>query len=58
MVINADGKSMPTYRKIHIPQDPPFYEKIISKMAITDIGFTEQSMQTFAVLICYDQWFP
>ena len=56
VVIDADGSLFPSYHKIHIPQDPHFYEKgyfcpgeeyKIFKTRYADI----------AVLICYDQWF-
>ena len=58
VVIDADGSVAGTYRKIHIPHDPLFYEQ--SYFADGDSGF--QVFQTrhlrFSVLICYDQWFP
>jgi N-carbamoylputrescine amidase len=57
-VIDADGTLLGTYRKMHIPEDPCFYEKFY--FAPGDKGF-----QVFAtkyarigVLICWDQWFP
>lgn len=56
-VIDADGTLLPTYRKSHIPQDPLFYEKNYfspgDKFQIYDTRYAR-----FAVLICYDQWFP
>ena len=58
VVINADGKLMPTYRKIHIPQDPLFYEKNYFKEGDTGYKIYKTKYATFAVLICYDQWFP
>jgi len=58
VVINADGKLMPTYRKIHIPQDPLFYEKNYFKEGDTGYRIYKTRYATFAVLICYDQWFP
>ena len=58
VVINAVGKLLPTYRKVHIPQDPLFYEK--NYFEESDDGYRIYKTQygTFAVLICYDQWFP
>lgn len=58
VVINADGKLMPTYRKLHIPQDPFFYEKNYFKAG--DLGYRVYNTKyaSFSVLICYDQWFP
>ena len=58
VVINTDGKLLPTYRKIHIPQDPLFYEKNYFKEGDTGYKIYKTKYATFAVLICYDQWFP
>lgn len=58
VVINTDGKLMPTYRKIHIPQDYLFYEKNYFKEGDTGYRIYKTKYATFAVLICYDQWFP
>lgn len=58
VVIDADGKLLDTYRKIHIPHDPLFYEKSYFKDG--DLGYRVYSTRyaSFSVLICYDQWFP
>jgi agmatine deiminase len=58
VVINTDGKLMPTYRKIHIPQDPLFYEKNYFKESDGGYKIYKTKYAIFAVLICYDQWFP
>ena len=58
VVINTDGKLMPTYRKIHIPQDPLFYEKNYCEDGDGGYKIYKTKYATFAVLICYDQWFP
>ena len=58
VVINIDGKIMSTYRKIHIPQDPLFYEKNYFKESGEGYKIFKTKYATFAVLICYDQWFP
>jgi len=58
VVINTDGKLLPTYRKIHIPQDPLFYEKNYFEEGDTGYKIYKTNFGTFAVLICYDQWFP
>ena len=58
VVINTDGKLMPTYRKIHIPQDPLFYEKNYFEDGNGGYKIYKTKYGTFAVLICYDQWFP
>jgi len=57
-VLNEEGKLLPVYRKIHIPQDPLFYEK--NYFEAGDRGFQVYKTRhaSFAVLICYDQWFP
>ena len=58
VVIDADGKIVGKYRKMHIPDDPCFYEKFY--LAPGDLGF--QGFNTryakIGVLICWDQWFP
>jgi N-carbamoylputrescine amidase len=57
-VLDADGSYLGKYRKMHIPDDPLFYEKFYFTPG--DLGF--QVFQTrFAkvgVLICWDQWYP
>ncbi len=57
-VIDADGKLLDTYRKIHIPHDPFFYEK--SHFTPGNLGYKAYRTRyaTFSVLICYDQWYP
>ncbi|MFA6450602.1 MAG: carbon-nitrogen hydrolase [bacterium] len=57
-VIDADGSLLPPYRKIHIPFDKYFYEK--NYFAPGDSGFRVYKTKhaTFAVLICFDQWYP
>ena len=58
VVIDADGSMAGKYRKMHIPDDPLYYEKFYFTPG--DLGFP--SFQTryarVAVLICWDQWFP
>lgn len=58
VIIDADGTIAGTYRKMHIPDDPCFYEKYYFTPG--DSGF--QSFSTrfgkVGVLICWDQWFP
>jgi N-carbamoylputrescine amidase len=57
-VIDADGSLLGIYRKMHIPDDPLFYEKFYFTPG--DLGF--RSWQTkyarVGVLICWDQWYP
>ena len=57
-VIDADGSLLGMYRKMHIPDDPLFYEKFYFTPG--DLGF--RAWQTrygkIGVLICWDQWYP
>ncbi len=57
-VIDADGKFLGKYRKMHIPDDPSFYEKFYFTPG--DIGFKSWKTKfgTIGVLICWDQWYP
>jgi N-carbamoylputrescine amidase len=57
-VIDADGSMLGVYRKMHIPDDPLFYEKFYFTPG--DLGFRSWKTQhaTIGVLICWDQWFP
>jgi agmatine deiminase len=57
VVIDADGKIHPPYRKIHIPFDPLYYEKNYFRQG-THYRVFETAYGKIAVLICYDQWFP
>ena len=58
VVLDADGKLLGKYRKMHIPDDPLFYEKFYFTPG--DLGF--RAWQTryakIGVLICWDQWYP
>ena len=57
-VIDADGSLLGIYRKMHIPDDPLFYEKFY--FAPGDTGFRAWKTRkgTIGVLICWDQWYP
>ncbi|QPJ66088.1 MAG: carbon-nitrogen hydrolase [Candidatus Nitrohelix vancouverensis] len=57
-VIDADGSLLGVYRKMHIPDDPCFYEKYYFTPG--DLGFQSFKTRygTIGVLICWDQWFP
>ena len=57
-VVDAGGRLLGAYRKVHIPHDPLFYEK--SYFTPGDLGFKVFRTRYAAVapLICYDQWFP
>jgi N-carbamoylputrescine amidase len=57
-VIDADGSLLGVYRKMHIPDDPLFYEKFYFTPG--DLGFRSWKTRyaTIGVLICWDQWYP
>ena len=57
-VIDADGSYLGKYRKMHIPDDPSFYEKFYFTPG--DLGFKSWKTKfgTIGVLICWDQWYP
>ncbi|MDD2852149.1 MAG: carbon-nitrogen hydrolase, partial [Desulfuromonadaceae bacterium] len=58
VVIEKDGSIAGTYRKMHIPDDPGFYEKFYFTPG--DLGFTpiKTSVGTLGILVCWDQWYP
>lgn len=58
VVVNKDGNLIGSYRKVHIPHDPAFFER--NYFAEGDQGFKvfDLTFAKVAVLICYDQWFP
>jgi len=58
VVFDKDGSIAGKYRKMHIPDDPGFYEKYYFTPG--DMGFTpiETSIGKLGVLICWDQWYP
>jgi N-carbamoylputrescine amidase len=57
-VIDADGKYLGKYRKMHIPDDPAYYEKFYFTPG--DLGYKvfKTKYATIGVLICWDQWYP
>ncbi len=57
-VIDKDGKVLGIYRKMHIPDDPSYYEKYY--FAPGDLGFKtfNTSYGKIGTLICWDQWYP
>ena len=58
VVIDADGALLGQYRKMHIPDDPLYYEKFYFTPG--DLGFRtfHTCYARIGVLICWDQWFP
>lgn len=57
-VIDADGSFLGKYRKMHIPDDPGYYEKFYFTPG--DLGYKtfKTRFATIGVLICWDQWYP
>lgn len=57
-VIDADGKYLGKYRKMHIPDDPGYYEKFYFTPG--DLGYKifDTKFAKIGVLICWDQWYP
>lgn len=58
VVFDTDGSMAGKYRKMHIPDDPAYYEKFYFTPG--DLGFEpiKTSIGTLGVLICWDQWYP
>ncbi|MBL7698141.1 MAG: carbon-nitrogen hydrolase [Chitinophagaceae bacterium] len=57
-VIDADGSYLDKYRKMHIPDDPAYFEKFYFTPG--DLGYKifKTKFATIGVLICWDQWYP
>ena len=57
-IIDADGKLLGRYRKMHIPDDPLYHEKFY--FAPGDLGFQNwpTSQGNIGVCVCWDQWYP
>ncbi|MGM0676437.1 MAG: carbon-nitrogen hydrolase [Pseudomonadota bacterium] len=58
VVLDSDGRLAGCYRKMHIPDDPGYYEKFYFTPG--DLGFhpVDTSVGRLGVLVCWDQWFP
>ena len=58
VVLEADGSVAGRYRKMHIPDDPAYYEKFYFTPG--DLGFRpiDTSVGRLGVLVCWDQWYP
>lgn len=58
VVLEKDGSIAGKYRKMHIPDDPAYYEKFYFTPG--DLGFNpiETSVGKLGVLVCWDQWYP
>ena len=58
VIIDADGSIMGIYRKMHIPDDPLYYEKFYFTPGDTGFRAWKTRYATIGVLICWDQWYP
>ncbi len=58
IVLERDGRMVGRYRKMHIPDDPGYYEKFYFTPG--DLGFepVDTSVGRLGVLVCWDQWYP
>ena len=58
VVLDSDGRIAGKYRKMHIPDDPGYYEKFYFTPG--DLGFTpiKTSVGLLGVMVCWDQWYP
>jgi N-carbamoylputrescine amidase len=58
VVLDSDGRLAGTYRKMHIPDDPGYYEKFYFTPG--DLGFVpiDTAVGRLGVLVCWDQWYP
>jgi len=58
VVLDSDGRLAGRYRKMHIPDDPGYYEKFYFTPG--DLGFQpiDTSVGRLGVLVCWDQWYP
>jgi len=57
-IIDADGALLGTYQKMHIPDDPLYYEKFYFTPGDNGFRAWETAYGKIGVLICWDQWYP
>jgi N-carbamoylputrescine amidase len=58
VIIDADGRMLGIYRKMHIPDDPLFYEKFYFTPGDTGFKAWQTKFGKIGVLVCWDQWYP
>lgn len=58
VVFETDGRQVGTYRKMHIPDDPGYYEKYYFTPGDTGFVPIDTSVGRLGVLVCWDQWYP
>ena len=57
-VLDANGELLGIYRKMHIPDDPAFYEKFYFTPGDTGFKTFDTAYGKIGVLVCWDQWYP
>ena len=58
VVLDQDGSMAGKYRKMHIPDDPAYYEKFYFTPGDTGFRPIDTSLGRLGILICWDQWYP
>ncbi|MBI2514473.1 MAG: carbon-nitrogen hydrolase [Opitutae bacterium] len=58
VIIDADGSLLGIYRKMHIPDDPLYYEKFYFTPGDTGFKAWQTKYGKIGVLVCWDQWYP
>ena len=58
VILDSDGALVGTYRKMHIPDDPLYYEKFYFTPGDLGFGAFDTRFGRIAALVCWDQWFP
>src|SRR5689334_8622702 len=58
VVLDADGRIAGRYRKMHIPDDPLYYEKFYFTPGDTGFGAFDTRVGKVGTLVCWDQWYP
>ena len=58
VIIDADGSLLGIYRKMHIPDDPLYYEKFYFTPGDTGFRAWDTKYGKIGVLVCWDQWYP
>ncbi|MFY7970236.1 MAG: carbon-nitrogen hydrolase [Pirellulaceae bacterium] len=58
VVFDADGSQVGFYRKMHIPDDPNYYEKLYFTPGDTGFTVAKTRFATLGIGVCWDQWYP
>ena len=58
VVLESDGSIAGSYRKMHIPDDPGYYEKFYFTPGDLDFAPIDTSLGRLGVMVCWDQWYP